>query len=282
MKYFYTLLGLFCVQLVVAQHHISEVGTPVDGLETIPGIIQENTSSELIQEALESSEESNLLLDPIIIEDANFNGATKGQFSVSNGAATYNIPIEVPPGINGVEPKVGIAYNSQAANGIAGYGWDISGLSTIGKIGSNKYYDGKNSSINYSLDDRFMLDGQRLLLKAGVYGMDGAEYQTENYSNLKITSHGSPQSNYGPEYFKIQYPDGSIAFYGRAYALFNGGVTRTNTTYALTYVTNPQNVIIKYNYINDNGNLLISSIIYGYRSTNPLNELRVANRSQRN
>lgn len=277
MKYFYTLLGLFCFQLVLAQHHISEVGTPVDGLETIPGVIQENVSNDLIQETPQSAEESNVLFDPIPIGDVDFNGATKGQFSVSNGAATYNLPIETPPGINGIEPKVGITYNSQAGNGIVGYGWNISGLSSIKKVGSNKYFDGKNSSINYSQDDRFMLDGQRLLLKSGIYGMDGTEYQTENYSNLKITSHGNPQSNYGPEYFKVQYPDGSTAFYGRSYALFNGGVTRTNTTYALTYITNPQNVIIKYSYINDNGNLLISNITYGYRSTNPLNEIRLAN-----
>lgn len=275
MKYFYTLLGLFCVQLVVAQHHISEVGTPVDGLETIPGIIQENTSSELISEAPESSEESNLLLDPIIIEDANFNGATKGQFSVSNGAATYHLPIEVPPGINGFEPKIGITYSSQAGNGIAGYGWNISGLSSINKVGSNKYYDNKNTVVNYSSDDRYMLDGQRLLLKSGVYGMDGAEYQTENYSNLKITSHGSPQSNYGPEYFKVQYPNGNIAYYGRQYAF--GGSTRTNTVYALTYVTTPQNVVITYSYINNNGNLLISSISYGFRSTSPLNSFSLPN-----
>src|SRR5690554_5400243 len=280
MKYLYSLLVLLCTQFVAAQHHISEVGTPVDGLETVPAVIQENGSNDLIQKTPESAEESNVLFDPIPIEDVDFKGAAKGQFSVSlNGAAIYNLPIEVPPGINGIEPKIGITYSSQAGNGIAGYGWNISGSSTISKIGSNKYYDGKNSVVNYSSDDRFMLDGQRLLLKSGTYEANGAEYQTETYSNLKITSHGTTQSNNGPEYFKVQYPDGSTAYYGRTYSGIVPGIpgakTSTNTAYALTYLINPQNVVINYHYINDDRNLLISSIKYGYRSINPLSSLLV-------
>ena len=284
MKNFYFLLMLLGTQTILAQqHHISEVGIPVDGLETVPIVIEEQPQQMLIENPLEE-DASRIVIggDPIVIEDVDYTGASKGQFSVSlTGAATYNFPIEVPPGINGVTPKIGIAYSSQAGNGISGYGWNISGLSAISKIGSNKFFDGKNSIVNYSADDRFMLDGQRLLLKSGTYGMDGAEYQTETYSNLKITSHGTITSNNGPEYFKVQYPDGSIAYYGKTYsgAVVGslGSPTRTNTVYALTYLINPQNVVINYHYIVDNGSLLISSIRYGYRSTNPLNTIMVFN-----
>lgn len=283
MKYIYSLLGLLCSHFIMAQHHISEIGTPVPGLittnvehlKTNSVATEENLSAGVVSAEAEEQQVGSFL-DPVI-SDGEYKGASKGQFSVSlAGAANYSFPIEVPPGINGIIPQVGLAYNSQAANGIAGYGWNISGLSAINKVGSNRFYDGKNSMISFSSDDRFMLDGQRLLLKSGTYGMDGAEYQTEAYSNVKITSHGTPQSNYGPEYFKVQYPDGSTAYYGRKYTSFLGSATRTNTVYALTYITNPQNVIIKYSYINDNGNLLISSINYGYRSTSPLSEIRLA------
>ncbi len=276
MKHFYFLLMLLGSQTILAQQNNNEYGIPVEGVEKIEVKKDTSTEPQVLPENIESEAmEIEPLFDPIVIEDVDFTGASKGQFSVSlTGGATYNFPIEVPPGINGVFPKIGLTYSSQSSNGIAGYGWNISGLSSINKSGSNKFFDGKNSIINYSADDRFVLDGQRLLLKSGNYGMDGAEYQTETYSNIKITSHGVLQSNYGPEYFKVQYPDGSIAYYGRTYnGLITGrpgAKTRTNTVYALTYITNQQNVVIKYNYINDNGNLLISSISYGYRSTNPL------------
>jgi len=279
MKHFYVLLTLLCFHIVTAQQKKDDLGIPVGGIEKVSVIRDPDKDTNKASSAL-NDDTASLEFDFPIAEDVDFNGGTKGQFSVSlTGAATYNLPIEVPPGINGIEPKIGIAYSSQSGNGIAGYGWNISGLSSINKIGSNKFYDGKNSTITYSSTDRFSLDGQRLLLKSGVYGMDGAEYQTENYNNLKITSHGSPQSNYGPEYFKVQYPDGNVAIYGKTYngiiSGLRGEKTRSNTIYALTYVVNPQNVILKYNYINDNGNLLISKISYGYTTTNPLNNRMV-------
>jgi len=271
-----------------SQQNENQYGIPVDNVTVvnIPKDSTEPVSFENFISETSSVEESQSISNNIIIgEDADYIGATKGQFSVSLfGSATYTLPIEVPPGINGVQPNIAISYDSNGGNGIAGYGWNISGLSSINKVGSSKYFDGKNSVITYSSTDRFSLDGQRLILKSGVYGMDGAEYETQNYSNLKITSHGPTQSNYGPQYFKVQYPDGTIAYYGISYnamkiGAIEGEKTRSNTVYALTYVTNPQNLVINYHYINDNGNLLISSIEYGYRTTQPLESL-VFQRSQ--
>jgi len=68
-------------------------------------------------------------------------GTIPGQFNVSpSGAATYTIPIECPPGINGMQPNISLVYNSQGGNGIAGWGWSISGLSAISRVPRNQYF----------------------------------------------------------------------------------------------------------------------------------------------
>ncbi|GGA67192.1 hypothetical protein GCM10008015_04910 [Flavobacterium palustre] len=190
-------------------------------------------------------------------------GLTKGELSVSlSGAAIYDIPINVPPGINKVEPKVGLSYNSQGNNGIAGYGWNISGLSTITRIASTKFHDGKVDEINFDDLDRFSLDGQRLMIKNGtngLYGADNTEYETENFSNTRITSYGVHPygANYGPAYFKVEYQDGSKAYYG------SSTDSRSISAWAITYWENAQGVRVNYNYNNSNNNLSINSINFG-------------------
>lgn len=189
-------------------------------------------------------------------------GRTVGSLDVSaSGAATYTIPIAVPPGINGVVPQVSLNYNSQGGNGVAGYGWNISGLSAITRIAKTRFHDGVVGGVNLDLNDRFALDGQRLIIKSGTYGADGAEYQTENYSNLKIVSKGSLGSGLGPAYFDVYYPDGSHAVYGQQ--------TNSNSqnTYAIDYIDNPQSVRINYLYYKANGVISISEIQYGSPGT---------------
>jgi hypothetical protein len=41
------------------------------------------------------------------------------------GAALVTIPILVPPGRNGIAPKLSLTYNSFRKNGWLGVGWDI-------------------------------------------------------------------------------------------------------------------------------------------------------------
>lgn len=47
---------------------------------------------------------------------------------LSTGAATYNYPIYIPQGRNGIEPGVSLFYNNQSssADSIVGYGWNLS------------------------------------------------------------------------------------------------------------------------------------------------------------
>lgn len=201
-------------------------------------------------------------------------GETLGALSVSlTGGAQYTIPIAVPPGINGIIPEISLSYNSQGGNGIAGYGWNINGISTISRIPATEFHDNLIDGVNLDNLDRFALDGQRLILKSGTYGANGAEYQTEQYSNLKIKSFGTHPTNgvYGPAYFIVYYPDGSLAQYG------NGGESKSLTNYSITYWQNPQGVRISYEYqifTTRSKAQRIHKIKYGsLNTTNPINEI---------
>lgn len=201
-------------------------------------------------------------------------GITNGQLSVSlSGAANYDVPILVPQGINGVEPILSLHYNSQGGNGIAGYGWGIAGVSGITRIASTKQHDGIIDPVDFDSLDRFALDGQRLIVKNGtdVYGANNTIYETENYSNIKVTSLGvNPNgSNFGPDSFKVEYPDGSIAYYGSSVN------SRSLTTWSITTWENSKGVRINYQYTLANNDLNIASIKYGALSTGtPINEIQ--------
>jgi RHS repeat-associated protein len=198
-------------------------------------------------------------------------GSTAGSLSVSlTGAASYSIPVMVPPGIKNVAPNIGISYTSQGSNGLAGWGWNISGLSTISRIPATKYYDNKHDGIDFK-DDRFSIDGQRLIIKSGTYGASGSIYQTENYSNVKVIAYGSSPygSTYGPLYFIVYYPNGTRAWYG------NAGNSRSRLEWAIFRMQDPQGNYVDYNYQSDNGLLSIKTIKYGGRigSTSPINQI---------
>lgn len=191
-------------------------------------------------------------------------GVTPGTLSVSgSGAANYSVAIQVPPGINGVVPQVGLVYNSQGGFGVAGYGWYLTGLSTITRAACTIAQDGFIDPVDFDSNDRFSLDGQRLMLKSGTYGAANSVYETENFSNTKITFLGT--------HFKVEYPNGAVALYGSTTDSKVGTLT-----YALKQWSNPQGVSMLYYYTPTNNTLYINSIKYGGPSaTAPqLNEIQ--------
>lgn len=198
-------------------------------------------------------------------------GVTAGELSVSlTGGANYSIPIVVPPGINGVVPQVGLNYNSQSGLGYAGYGWNISGLSKISRVPSTLYHDGIIDPVDSDALDRFALDGQRLILKTGVYGGIGSTYETESFSTVKISYLQGSGFN---KYFKVEYPDGSVAQYGYVDSLSEMSVVE----WPITKWQNAQNLIISYEY-HPTGFLneyysLIKLIKYGNTTTAGINTI---------
>lgn len=108
--------------------------------------------------------------------------STPGSFAVSpSGAATYTIPIQVPPGTAGMQPSLALTYNSQAGNGLSWMGWSLLGLSAIHRCPATIDQDGFAGSLNYDANDRFCLDGERLIrinigLNHGAPGQECPDY----------------------------------------------------------------------------------------------------------
>ncbi|WP_462165001.1 SpvB/TcaC N-terminal domain-containing protein [Pseudoalteromonas xiamenensis] len=136
-----------------------------------------------------------------------------GAFRVDeSGSATYSLPIELPQGIAGVTPEVSLNYHSQTGNGVLGMGWSLNASSSISRCRQTPVQEGSFKAIDFTLNDRFCLEGQKLILTHGQFGQLGSKYKTEinAFVELEITQ----SETYGPSEFKVTGKDGSIRYYG--------------------------------------------------------------------
>jgi len=164
----------------------------------------------------------------------------QGELSVNTqGSLTYSIPIEVFKGVHEFQPNLTISYNSQLKGGFSGYGWNITGLSSITIGGKNKRIDGIYQGIQYNGNDPFYLDGQRLIK------VDDTNYITETLSKIKIKRNG--------ESFTVHFTDGKISTY----------VLKTIGQYLITETEDAYGNLIRYNYYTNNNTAYIESIEYG-------------------
>jgi hypothetical protein len=133
----------------------------------------------------------------------------------SNGNFGGAVPIHLPPGTGGLAPSLAISYSSHSPNGLLGLGFSLQGLSAITRCARTQAQDGSRGSVNYDMNDRYCLDGQRLVPVNGSYsnyGTDGFEYRTELDSFSQIISHGSTGN--GPTYFTVRTKSGMTETFG--------------------------------------------------------------------
>ena len=127
-------------------------------------------------------------------------GTAEGHFFVGgDGSANYSIPIAVPPGTNGVKPNLSLNYSSHQDNGLIGKGWNLSSLSAISRCSQTLAQDGKIHGVDYTSNDRFCLDGSRLMLTQGTYGANNSVYHQEIENWTQVVAHG--RCGTGPCYF---------------------------------------------------------------------------------
>ncbi|WP_162823706.1 toxin TcdB middle/N-terminal domain-containing protein [Lysobacter sp. TY2-98] len=157
-------------------------------------------------------------------------GATPAEFRVDeSGAATYDIPLYAAPGTAGVQPHLSLHYSSQGGSGVLGRGWAINGLSAISRcratreaadfVANGVPVDGNPQPVSLDANDRYCLDGQRLIaydepgaacLARGGY--TGVQYRTEIESFQRVCAYGTDAN--GAKFFTVERKDGSTSWYG--------------------------------------------------------------------
>ncbi|NDW18126.1 hypothetical protein D0T53_04240 [Dysgonomonas sp. 216] len=157
-----------------------------------------------------------------------------------NGASYINVPIELPKAPIGLTPELAFTYNSFGKRNDMGYGWSLSGISTISRTNKDGYYDNLPIGMKNDYLDVFSLDGLRLIRK--TFNIREITYITES-GNIKVT--GYPKTINSIEtisHFEVKYPNGVIAIYG-----FNNESIPV-TDYPITKMTDIQGNSITYTY----------------------------------
>ena len=176
------------------------------------------------------------------------------------GNATYTIPIEVVPGTKGVQPNLGVEYNSTAGTGLLGESCVLKGISAIQRTGKNPFLDHSSSSVSLDYTDRFALNGNRLVcLDPTMYGLDGTTYYPEFEDHSTVVSYG--QQGDSPLYFKVFLEDGSVVEYG--YSQDSRQMVGTSVLcWFINKITDSHGNYMTYHYGNSGSEIWIDHIDY--------------------
>ncbi len=178
------------------------------------------------------------------------------QESVSaTGGLTYTVPIQLAPGRSALPVNVGMVYSSQGGPGYMGFGWALSGLSMIGEVSANIYYNTKTEPLKLSKTGQFTLDGMKLVKLSE--NSTQIEYQSEQ-GNIKAVASLSGNTI---KYFNISYPNGVTAIYGYE----SNSVQQLY--YPLTRMEDLHGNRVAYTYTLRNGQYYIARIEYGGTAT---------------
>ncbi len=129
------------------------------------------------------------------------------------GAVTSSVQFDIPK-YHGIEPGLGLKYNSNGISGLAPVGWQLEGLSAIQRVSPTGYgaptYD---SNVNMSLSsDKFLLDGMELVQCSNSIGpcSGGGEFKAKWQSPQRIVFNESDGT------WTVTQPNGVKTTYSRA------------------------------------------------------------------
>ncbi|QIB64766.1 DNRLRE domain-containing protein [Kineobactrum salinum] len=195
-----------------------------------------------------------------------YNGALSGSATVSAGGnAAYNIPLELPPARRGLVPDLSLVYNSNLKNSTVGLGWFLQGQSSIVRCPKTLIQDGESRPVRFDSEDRYCMDGHKLVAVSGAYGANGTIYRTEVDQFKSIRSSTAPGVTGGPASFEVRTKDGLRLFYGtNSESRLTGQNTSVVRTWALRKVVDASQNYYQFNYYKNTtlGQHYITSIEY--------------------
>jgi len=279
------LFFLFKINFITAQYQNYTISSPDSDTKTyigrdyvyfLPGYSfkadTDKRMNALIKNEVSSSELSSYLgIDSYEQEIAIDQTAEVGEIPIQSsisltGAKCYIIPIGIPSGREGFQPKIFFSYSSQMGNGPLGIGWSIGGLSAINRENENYFFSGKVESIKMDIYDSFSIDGIRLH-KTNITD-EQIEYRSFQ-GNIKAIAYIHTINILflkfkRLKYFKVFYPNGLEATFG-----FDNN-TKDNLSYPLSKLEDMNGNVIIYSYNLDNteGNeyYYIDEINYGQKN----------------
>ncbi len=173
-----------------------------------------------------------------------------------SGGKTYSIPIMTAPATASA-PQIALVYNSQAGNGVAGYGWNISGYSVIAITGKNHHYDNQATPVNLLNPNSYALtlDGTRLVPNTGNI----PEYQYETAQGYVLVK--KHLRNNAISHFEALYPNGNRAIFGFP----TNNITQH--LYPVTSITDMNGYRIDFEYFSSGNGYYLSRVRYGGKNT---------------
>lgn len=175
-------------------------------------------------------------------QDGNGQAAQVPGTMIFTGAATYSIPVGVLPGRNNLAPDLTLSYNSFSGNGWLGLGWSL-GMPAIQRA--------TKRGLDYSADD--FLAGSDELTRRTDWG--------SGYYGLKIENSFS-KYYYDGTSWEVTAKNGMRFFYGQTAESRQGKDSANTFIWLLSRVEDTNGNYFTLSYLEDQGQLYLSTINY--------------------
>ncbi|HEX3043374.1 MAG TPA: FG-GAP-like repeat-containing protein [Bacillota bacterium] len=185
----------------------------------------------------------------------------------ANGAFHYTYPLQLPPGTNGMAPKLNLVYNSNGDNGMLGVGWSLLDIPTIDRD--------RTFPVTFDdMTDHYIYNGERLLYSDSTSGGDGYWHtKRESYERIQFIDPNTSSS-----YWVVTQKNGTKLYFGATADSHIDAVGQSGQArlWTLNKVIDLQGNYYTIEYTEDtiNGDYYPSQIAYTQNDSAPLTSYR--------